>query len=387
MTKAYQLAILGGGCSGLSLASALIKHRYTKSIVIIEPRQHYYNDRSWGIWATRDHSLKHLITKRWQKWRLSSGNESIIQSGESLSYQLIPALCFYQAKIAEVKNANNIDLLTGVSASDLRVGSDGVTIKLNQGQLIAKYVIDTRPRAEADNIAMLWQVFCGAEVETSTEAFDDSTAELMGSLKSDTTGLKFIYCLPFSSRRALVQTTRFSLQKYNPSRMNSEFKDDLSVLVQGKVRIAREENGLLPMGQTPLPAPSSDRIIKAGQAAGALRASSGYGFLRIQAWAEATAKSISATDQPLVKPHSSNFENTMDKLFLTAMCCHPHTSSEWFMALAKELTGEEFARFMCGDVPLVLWLKIIKALPKSPFLYALKHTVFKNRKASHITTT
>ena len=100
------------------------------------------------------------------------------------------------------------------------------------------------------------------------------------------------------------------------------------------------------MGQTVIRANTSSRIIPAGQAAGVLRASSGYGFLRIQAWAQALANDLVEGKTPCAKPFGSPLERTMDSIFLAALLRVSSFSCRLVYRLADYLTGDEFGQFM-----------------------------------------
>ena len=54
------------------------------------------------------------------------------------------------------------------------------------------------------------QHFLGQEIEVERPVFDDSTAILMDFRVDQTHGMHFIYLLPFSPTRALVESTLFS---------------------------------------------------------------------------------------------------------------------------------------------------------------------------------
>lgn len=371
MKPAYDLAILGGGCAGLSLARKLAQNGYSGRIVIIEPRNTYDHDRTWCFWAERDHALSDLVSKHWHAWRISSAERSVEHVGSHLAYQQIRSGDFYGASLRTLSGAPNISLRCGLAAHALNEGSNTVEIETNEGLINAEFVIDTRPRKSELESATVWQIFSGGDVETETACFDPSSAALMNNMTSDAAGLKFTYMLPMTPHRALVQTTRFSLSKRSPQSMDHEFEADLRSLVKGGVTLKRWERGCLPMGQHPEPPNPSKRIVRAGQAAGALRASSGYGFLRIQDWAQSLAAQIVTGESPMQHSHGSPLERQMDAIFLAALKQSPHQAADWFVRIAKHTTGDEFGRFMSQVPSMHLWLKIISALPKAPFLRSL----------------
>ena len=371
MSDPYDLAILGAGCAGLSLARELIRHGYSKRAVILEPREVYTPDRTWCFWASGQHELSDLVSKRWSHWQLSTLRQTVDHRGSGFSYQQIRSDDFYQAHLAKVARRSNIKLRQGVTAGQISDQDDHVLIETTAGAISARRVIDTRPRSPEHDQATLWQIFSGAEVETDEACFDPSVAGLMQQMTSDESGLKFTYILPMTAHAALIQTTRFALRKTAPETLDREFERDLRTSFKTKTKIRRRERGCLPMGQTRQNPHPSDRVLRAGQAAGVLRASSGYGFLRIQAWAESTAEELASDQRLLAKPYGSPLERKMDAIFLAAMTRSPHAAADWFACIADQLSGDEFGRFMSQSPSLHLWLKVVSSLPKAPFVRAL----------------
>ena len=371
MSQTFDIAILGGGCAGLSLARELANLSYSKRVIIIEPRTVYEHDRTWCFWAEARHSLSELVSKKWSHWRFSSQNHKVVHTGIGSSYQQIRSSDFYQACLEIISTRRNIELRQGLYAKTVSISDDQVSIETDKGLFTADLIIDTRPRQAHDDAAMLWQVFSGAEVETEAPCFEPFTAGLMENMKSEPRGLKFTYVLPATTNQALIQTTRFSPTKMPPTQLDDEFQADLDGLVQCPVTVKRWERGCLPMGQISRRANFSSRVIPAGQAAGVLRPSSGYGFLRIQAWARASASELVKDRPPLAKPFGSRLERTMDATFLAAMLQSPHSAADWFIGLAKCLNGDEFGQFMSDSPTLKSWLKVACALPKTEFVHAL----------------
>ncbi len=371
MSETCDLAILGGGCAGLSLARELAACRYSKRVLIIEPRTRYEHDRTWCFWAEAEHGLSEMVSKQWRQWHITTANRAINHTGGRLAYQQIRSGDFYQASCKMIARAPNIELRQGLRVERVFEIESQVVFETESGRIAAALVIDTRPRTPQQDTAMLWQLFSGGDVESEQACFNPSTAELMQQMTSDATGLKFTYILPMTPHRALVQTTRFALTRYPPEKLDGEFKTDLNRLVKGCVKLQRWERGCLPMGQAQQRARLSARVVCAGQAAGALRASSGYGFLRIQAWARTTAKELARGRIPLARPFASRLERKMDAIFLKALVRSPGAAADWFADIAATLSGDEFGRFMSQSPSLGLWLKVVSALPKAPFLCAI----------------
>ena len=143
--------------------------------------------------------------------------------------------------------------------------------------------MDTRYIPQGQD-ALLYQRFFGQEVLLETPLEKADKPRLMANLSHSNEGLNFYYILPFSLHHVLIEPTGFHQFPAAP--------DSMRTLIPGicqqegiSIRsVLREESGILPMGLNQ-PKHASQRIIRAGIAGGALRASTGYGFLTIQRWA------------------------------------------------------------------------------------------------------
>lgn len=371
MTR-VDLAILGGGCAGLSLVHSLIDKGYQGTVVVVEPRTDYTHDRTWAFWQLARHKWSALVQTSWTRWALSAGNRKNVQSGHDYRYQIINAHAFYHHVSALIDTAPNVKLVKGERARSIVPRLDAVCVETDTSIYEANYVVDTRPRSPANDQSALWQVFYGGEIEVAQDTFNADTAGLMEDFQVSSGGVGFIYTLPTSARSALVQLTWFQQEHQNPQALEEDFWQVVARKYGQGARMMREEAGILPMGQVPLPSsPADPRILGAGQAHGALRASSGYGFWRIQYWADQMAAKLVAGRPPLVRTNDGPFLSLMDGIFLRALRGHFHQAPSWFLRLSRALTGDEFAEFMMGKVNFWLWVKVVWALPKAPFLTSL----------------
>lgn len=362
------LIILGAGCAGLALARQLGRHRGIR-VLLIEPRTRFEDDRTWCFWRPDDHDLRHLISASWSRWRLSSGAHAVVHEGKRSRYQMIRALDYYEDALAAIEAAPNVTLRRGLSATDVRDGVGGVEVHAGPEVFNARYCVDTRPPARPD--AALWQVFSGALVDSETDMFDPSVVGLMDDMRADGDGFRFVYTLPITPRRALIETTRFASRRLSPMALDNELDRDIQSSLGGApVQVVRRERAILPMGLDLAEAPRSGSVFRAGLSGGALRASTGYGFLNIQAWASVAATRIAA-GLPPVAPATRPIESTMDAVFLRALTANPERAASWFLAMADALGAERFARFMSDDASIGDWAQVIAALPKSSFIRAL----------------
>lgn len=384
MTDHYKLAIIGGGCAGLSLASALIREGFGESVLIVEPRRAYEHDRTWCFWDKTDHGHSDLVTKRWSKWSISTPDHAARHEGHALCYQQIRSIDFYTAMLERIKHADNIQLCLGSKAHAVTELTHSVRIETTAGTFSADFAIDTRPPVLEAHSAHVWQVFSGGEVRTNTPCFDPESAGLMTQMNSNADGLKFLYVLPQTECQALIQTTLFSVRKIDPISLDGTFMEDIKTLIDGPSEVLRWERGVLPMGLKDTAQPTIGRVVKAGLAGGALRPSSGYAFTRIQAWADRAARRLSHGSVLNAPKYGSAFQDGMDSVFLKAFTRTPSVTDAWFMRIAERLKGDEFARFMSQSPDARLWLKTVAALPKLPFLTAIASGQANGRKSPNL---
>ena len=364
--------ILGGGCAGLSLAMQLARRGSRQRVVIVEPRTAYGDDRSWCFWAAPEHELAHRVTRQWPAWLFSrAGDPPIRHQCDTWPYQYLRAQDFYAEARGWLATAPTIELRIGLHAQALRPSIDGVVVETSTGALAARWVVDTRPPA-ANTPALLYQCFEGHEVRPSVATGPDpGRIELMTDMRADDHGFVFSYVLPLARDRVLVESTRFATAPPTPASLAADTQALLAARGWQQAPRERRENGLLPMGLTDAAAPATSRVVRAGIAGGGLRASSGYGFLRIQAWARRCADHLERTGRPLAHPPEPMGRRLMDQVFLRAVRSNPERAAEFFLGIANGLQPAAFVRFMTDGAQTRDYLRVLASLPPAPFLRAL----------------
>lgn len=382
MADRDDLMVIGGGLAGLSLAVRLAQRGYGGRVRIIEPRQHYSDDRSWAFWTRRDSKWASSAVRTWDRWSFSrSGGATLSRSADGWCYAYLRSSEFYRSALRTIAGSPNITLLAGTTAGTVEARADDVRVATSAGALTARHVVDTRPpSASQSSAATLFQCFVGRELQLHQPGFDDTQVELMTDMRCDTRGFVFSYVLALSATRALVEATRFSTQPIGAA----ELMPDLEVLLDARgwshAEVLRRESAVLPMG---LPAPTGagtvPGMVSAGIGGGALRAASGYGFLRIQGWADACADALLQGRPPVGHPAEPTLRRWMDRLFLQVLASHPERSPEFFLRLAAAVPGPAFVRFMSDQAGWADHARIIAALPPGPFLQALQARPLRTR--------
>lgn len=365
------LVIIGAGCAGLSLAHQLTKYNNSPSVVLLEPRREYTNDRRWSLWSNDEHDFSDIVRKKWHQWAYGfAGQSHKLQHANVYTYETIESLDFYNKIIQSVQNNLQIKLHLGESVDGISEARETWTVKTAQRSLQARYIVDTRPPSAAQmESSSLFQCFAG-EILTQKGAFNPDTVELMTEMSADAHGFYFTYCLPFSSDHALLEATRFSGSIVTPEVLRADLLRIKHTRGWSDAKVIGTEHGLLPMGMTALRS-DAPNYVYAGTASGALRAASGYGFSRIQAWARDCAIALCNGKAPIPHPPEPKLQAWMDRLFLNVLKSRPDQTPKLFQALYSRLSADELARFMSDKASLWDRLKVIRSLPALPFLLTM----------------
>ena len=368
--------ILGAGLAGLSLADALLRRGVRSPIVIADAREDFTNDRTWGFWDVHPHPYRELVQQRWSQWSFRSGTTAHRQSSLLAPYCYLPADRFYQDVLSRLRAAPNCSLLLGTTIGEVHEEGAGVTVETSAGDLSASHLFDamgTRGPTWPSTIpqpgpGVLCQRFLGWFITTTEPVFDPSCVTLMDFDVTPNGELHFVYVLPFSSTRALVEDTTIGLEGIPLSEHRGELERYLGHRYGLTTwQVEREEVAAIPMLHVDRSEHASKRLIPVGTAAGTVRPSSGYAFVRTQLQVAAVAAGV-AEGRPSAVSVGRNRDVFLDRVFLNVLKHDPEAFSHNLMMLAKRLSGDRFARFMMDAASPVDLLGMIAALPKSPFV-------------------
>ncbi|WP_161569663.1 lycopene cyclase family protein [Veronia nyctiphanis] len=372
--RRYDIGIIGGGASGLSLAAELGKLSVPPSICVLEARKKYTNDRTWCFFGEKNPPESVPVSNSWSEWLVSTNFDQVVHHANNWAYHFVKSSDFYQLRVSQLNLTPRCSLLFDTQVKDVLATQTGFNVTTLSGNNVsASHVIDCRP--PPDSIlkqSKMFQIFIGAEIQLQDGQSTYTRPHLMERLTDTRFGLLFLYLIPVDNNRLLVELTAFSKQQYSPEVL----KPFLMKIINYRFHVIREaiirtEQGVLPMGLPTQREARKNGIIKGGVAAGALRASTGYGFSRIQKWAKDCALHYEKYGQIPDLHCSTKIERAMDSLFLDVLASGKVSASSLLFNMTKQTNGATFARFMSDNATLLDLFKVINAMPKLLFLRAL----------------
>ena len=362
MMRGVQI-ILGAGLSGLSLAVALVRAGVREPVVVVDQRTEFGRDRTWCTWDVPGMPFLDLATHRWHSWEVVTGEGSARATSATRPYLHIPSDVFYAAALEELERAPQVELRLGQRVVEIGDGWARTTKERLEGTVHDGLSLGSPALAPLE--IEFWQTFLGWEVRTQQPRFDPGVATLMDFRVPQEAGLTFLRVLPFAPDRALVEHTTFGrgrVARHKRERALRAFLGD-------GYEVERIERGRLPMTTARIPAVRSEHTTAIGIAGGAMRASSGYEFARVQAHSARLARAV-ARGEPFPKRAGRPRRAVFDAVFLHALALHAENFPEYLRTLAGELPADVYARVMTDRSTPADEAAVIRALPHGPFAWA-----------------
>ena len=365
---AFDVAILGGGLAGLSLAVRLAAPRFAGlRVLVVERRKSYVRDRTWSYWTGAPHPFQGAVSRKWDRWTVAGPDRSATVSAPGLRYESVQADTLYRLALDRIAAAPHIDLRLGTCV-DATEADDGVVIRLPGGTVRAGVAFDTRPPATLGRNG-LTQVFLGQEVETTRPIFEPETAILMDFRVEQSGAAHFIYVLPTSPTCALVEDTWFAPAGFRPPDHRTAIARYLAARDSGPYTVQFEEVGALPMDPVYQPQ-SGKRLIPLGTAGGATRPSTGYAFTAIQDRCDAIITEIEQGRVPRPAPPRPALTRFMDHVLLDLLEQRPALAPRVFAALFAGCPPRRLVRFLGDQARPADFVAVAAAIPFWPTMGA-----------------
>ena len=184
-------------------------------------------------------------------------------------------------------------------------------------------------------------------------------------------GTTFVYVMPFSATKALVEYTLFTGKLLDPLQYDEGLKEYIKNFLKiDSYKIIEEESGIIPMTNHKFPS-AHGNIINIGTAGGQTKASSGYTFRFIQKYSVRIVENLIKRNNPFIAfPGGPKKFRFYDGTLLHILKHNQLPGDKIFTQLFKKNKPLQVLRFLDNESSLSDELKIISSLPTWPFLKA-----------------
>ncbi len=366
------------GCAGLSLAIHLARSGQfsDKRILLVDREEKNRNDRTWCFWETGAGPFEDIVFQSWEKaWVRDEAWERCLEL-VPYRYKMIRGIDFYNYCLEQFQAHSNITLL---QANVDGVVDDGetATVHTSAGPFTATVVFNSilfeKPVLKKKQHFLL-QHFRGWVIETEDPRFDPAIATLMDFRVSQHAGTTFVYVMPFTERKALVEYTLFTAARLQPEEYEKGLRDYIHQQIgTAAFTVLDEEDGVIPMTDYRFPK-GTPRVVQIGTAGGQTKASSGYTFRFIQKHSAAIVGQLLAGKTPLLSSAAGRF-HFYDRVLLDILGRNTFPGHRIFSTLFKKNEPQRVLRFLDNESSLGEELKLISSLPAGPFAAAALRTL------------
>ncbi len=369
MKKEFQYIIIGAGCAGLQLAKALLELPSTQieSILLIEANPQH-QEKSWCFWSEKHHAYQHLVKYTWPSVAFSFAEYKAQQNIQPQLYQYINSSEFADYHFNYFKTDPRIKVIFQ-KVIGIESHNNGKTVKCSEQEFHSQCVFYSDASVLSQNIKpKLWQHFLGWSIQTDSPMFDSQKATMMDFDLENENDIRFIYILPFSEKEALIECTIFSQQVLSSADYEKTIEKYIEKKINRPYTLVAKEQGQIPMHISPVQ--FTPQLIPIGTAAGCIKASTGYSFIRNMERTAIIIASIKNGEiiQPILSKRKYVF---FDTLLLRLIANQPKYIIPIFQRLFKYNSIKSVLRFL--DEKTNLWedIKIFVNLPKMIFIKAI----------------
>ncbi len=244
--------VVGGGLAGGLAALALIEHAPSLRVLLIEGNANLSGNHTWCCHRSDIEMVLGDSAPRWFTRILSHEWSAYAVRFPRYDRQIEgDYFCVTSERLRAALVAAHAHGALGLTLGDPAASMQTHRVKLASGRTISgALVIDARGvLGDAGATGTGFQKFLGWEIEVADEPHPFGAFPiLMDATVKQVDGYRFVYTLPFSSHRVLVEDTYFSqTATLDEEQIRIRLTNYLSSHGIAEFRIVREERGVLPM--------------------------------------------------------------------------------------------------------------------------------------------
>jgi lycopene beta-cyclase len=372
----YDYIIAGAGCAGYSLLYHLLQDPILskKKILVLDANFNKGNDRTWCFWEDQAGPFESIVCKKWSNIEVLKGSMHRSLPTVPFEYKMIQGIDFYQYVSDFAKGFDNVEWVASKILSIDSINANSARVNWVGGSANAGYVFSS---INGERIqSKLWQHFKGIVVEFDNPVFDDTVARLMDFNVPQMEATAFMYLLPLTDKKALVEYTLFS-----PTILASaEYDHVLDAYMEEHYKgigykIQHSEIGAIPMTSKKLTS-NDGAVVSIGTMGDAVKASTGYAFQFIQKQTQQIVSQLKLNQALNPAVHHTRHQ-FYDAVLLYILEHQKMAGDEIFARIFEKNTAATVFKFLSNTSTLLDDIKIMTSLPTQIFLPAAIKVLFR----------
>ena len=376
LEKKYDYIIAGAGCAGYSLLYHLLQDPLLskKKILVVDANFNKGNDRTWCFWEDQDGPFESIVCKKWSNIEVLKGAMHRSLPTAPFEYKMIQGIDFYQYISDFAKGFDNVEWVASKILTIDSINANSATVNWEGGAANADYVFSS---INGERIqSTLWQHFKGIVVEFDNAVFDERIARLMDFNVPQMDATAFMYLLPITDKKALVEYTLFSPSMLESAQYDLVLNTYLEEHYKGQTyQIQHTEMGAIPMTSKKLTS-NDGAVISIGTMGDAVKASTGYAFQFIQQQTQQIVDQLKLNQALNPAVHHTRHQ-FYDAVLLYILENQKMAGDEIFARIFKKNRAATVFKFLSNTSTLLDDLKIMSSLPTPIFLPAAIKVLFR----------
>ena len=365
----YDYIIAGAGCAGYSLLYHLLQDPLLskKKILVVDANFNKGNDRTWCFWEDSIGPFETIVCKKWSNIEVLKGAMHRSLPTAPFEYKMIQGIDFYQYISDFAKGFDNVEWVASKILTIDSINANSATVNWEGGAANADYVFSS---INGERIqSTLWQHFKGIVVEFDNPVFDAHIARLMDFNVPQMDATAFMYLLPITDKKALVEYTLFSPSMLESAQYDLVLNTYLEEHYKGQTyQIQHTEMGAIPMTSKKLTS-NDGAVISIGTMGDAVKASTGYAFQFIQQQTQQIVHQLKLNQALNPAVHHTRHQ-FYDAVLLYILENQKMAGDEIFARIFKKNRAATVFKFLSNTSNLMEDIRIMLSLPTQIFLPA-----------------
>jgi lycopene beta-cyclase len=289
-------------------------------------------------------------------------------------YKMIQGIDFYQYISDFAKGFDNVEWVASKILNIDSINAYSARVNWEGGAANAEFVFSS---INGERIqSKLWQHFKGIVVEFDNTVFDDTVARLMDFNVPQMDATAFMYLLPITDKKALVEYTLFSPSILESAQYDLVLNAYMEEHYKGQTyQIQHTEMGAIPMTSKKLTS-NDGAVVSIGTMGDAVKASTGYAFQFIQQQTQQIVHQLKLNQALNPAVHHTRHQ-FYDAVLLYILENQKMAGDEIFARIFKKNRAATVFKFLSNTSTLLDDLKIMSSLPTPIFLPAAIKVLFR----------